>query len=117
MNFKLIIAFGSRVTGNSSDESDYDFAVLPNTELTLSDRTDIAEYIANKYMINEDKIDLIDLSCASPILKFEIAQKGKLIEGNTFDFTRFKVHAFKQYADTAKFRKIRSSILLKDYVK
>ncbi len=114
---RIIIAFGSQISDRAVARSDFDFAVYSIKPLTLSDRTDISEYLSKKLNINEDKIDLIDLASASPILKFEIAKHGKLIEGDNFDFIRFKVRAFKEYQDTAKFRRMREQVMLKNYVK
>ena len=117
MKASLIIAFGSRVNGRATEKSDFDFGVLAKKPLSLSERTDLAYHIAQKLNINEDKIDLVDLSTASPILKFEVARIGKLVEGDNFDFIRFKVRAMKEYQDTAKFRLIRRSVIAQSYVK
>jgi predicted nucleotidyltransferase len=115
MKKPLIIAFGSQVTEKSTSQSDFDFAVLADKSLTLSERTNYIEHISKANKINEDKIDLIDLTSALPILKFEIAQNGKLIEGSYEDFIRFKVRAFKEYVDTAKFRRLREQMMIKNY--
>ncbi len=112
----VIIAFGSQISGRTTAMSDFDFGVYSEKPLSLSDRTDMAEFLSKKLKINEDKIDLIDLSSASPLLKFEVAKKGRLIQGDTFNFIRFKVHAFKEYTDTAKFRRFREKHMLKNYV-
>ena len=115
MKKTLIIAFGSRVSGRFVEGSDFDFAVLGSAPLTLGDRTEISEYLANKLSINEDKIDLVDLRTASPILKFEVAKNGRLVDGEYVDFIRFKVRAFKEYVDTAKFRRMREKVMMKKY--
>lgn len=111
----LIIAFGSQVKGVAHTTSDFDFAVLMDKPLTLSVRTDISEYLSHKLNINEDKIDLVDLSAASPLLKFEVARNGKIVEGEYFDLIRFKVRAFKEYVDTAKFRRMREKVMMNKY--
>lgn len=111
----LIIAFGSQISGRSVEKSDFDFAILADKSLSLSDRVDISEYLAKKFNINEDKIDIVDLYTASPILKFEVAQKGNFIDGEHADFIRFKVRAFKEYVDTAKFRRMREKVIMKNY--
>ena len=111
----LIVAFGSQISGRSIEGSDFDFAVLADKPLSLSDRTDISEYLSGKCNINEDKIDLVDVSTASPILKFEIAKNGKLVDGEYSDFIRFKVRAFKEYVDTAKFRRMREKVMMKNH--
>ena len=115
MTKPLIIAFGSQVTGKATDKSDHDFGVLKDEPLSLSDRVDTGGYIAKKLGIDEDKIDLIDLRSASPLLKFEVARNGKLVDGEHFDFIRFKVRAMKEYVDTAKFRRLREKVMMNKY--
>jgi uncharacterized protein len=116
MTKPLIVSFGSRVSGKFTSASDFDFGVYTGRPLSLSERTDFVESISKKLQINEDKVDLIDLSSVSPLLKFEVAKKGQLIDGDTFDFIRFKVRAFKEYTDTAKFRRFREKNLMKNHV-
>lgn len=113
---RLIIAFGSQISQKNTSGSDFDIAVLVKKPLTLTERTRLCRYLAKKLNINEDKIDLTDLYTASPILLYEVAKKGKLLEGNAFDFIRFKVRAWKIYQDTAKFR-VLSERMIKKYVK
>ena len=113
---KLIISFGSQATGRANAMSDFDIAVLYDKKLTLTQMTQISHRLAKKLKINEDKIDLVDLNTASPLLSYEVAQNGKLIEGSNFDFIRFKVRAWKVYLDTAKFRRIGEQ-MIKNYVK
>lgn len=116
MKKPLIIAFGSQTRGTATAMSDSDFAVFAGKPLSLAERSAISEFLSKRFNLNEDKIDLIDLSSVSPLLKFEVAKKGKLVEGETFDFTRFKVRAFKEYQDTAKFRRLRERRMMKNYV-
>lgn len=116
MNSPLIIAFGSQIKGTATAASDHDFGVFAGYLLSLEERSDIAGSLAQKFSLNEDLIDLVDLSSVSPILKFEVAKHGKLIQGSEFDFIRFKVRAFKEYQDTAKFRRMRERIMLKNHV-
>lgn len=115
MKQPLIIAFGSQVTGRSTKKSDFDFGVLADRQLSLSDRADLSESLAKTQSVHEDSIDLVDLNLASPILKFEVAKSGKLVSGDYVDFIRFKVRAFKEYVDTAKFRRIREQSIMKKY--
>jgi predicted nucleotidyltransferase len=116
MSIKLLIAFGSRVTGRATSSSDFDFGVLADGALSLADRTDISGRLAKKFSVNEDKIDLVDLYTANPMIKFEVARNGKLVEGATFDFIRFKVRAMKEFQDTAKFRRMRERVMLQAHV-
>ncbi len=116
MEKPLIIAFGSQVTGRATALSDYDFGAFSGKPLSLEERSMLSEYLANKFKLNEDRVDLVDLSVASPILKFEVAKRGKLVEGSDFDFIRYKVHAFKEYQNTAKFRRMRERVMMQNHV-
>ncbi|MBI3589389.1 MAG: nucleotidyltransferase domain-containing protein [Candidatus Liptonbacteria bacterium] len=113
----LIIAFGSQTQGTSSSASDFDLAVLSHHPLTLDDKYSLTNELALKLKVSEDKIDLIDLWDAPPLLQYQIATKGQLIEGSDFDFLRFKVLAWKRYQDTAKFRRAREKSLANTYAK
>ena len=116
MKKPLIIAFGSQQTNFARADSDFDFAILTEKPLSLAVRTKISERLSRKFKINEDKIDITDLSTASPLLLYEVSKKGKLIEGDSFDFIRFKVRAWKIYQDTRKFRILKEK-MVKNYVK
>ncbi|TSC77451.1 MAG: hypothetical protein G01um101429_1048 [Parcubacteria group bacterium Gr01-1014_29] len=108
---KLLILFGSRARGTQGRISDTDVAVLADRPLTVRDKGVIAEQVAPTLHVSEDEIDIVDLQSASPLLQYHVAEEGKLLRGNTFDFTRFKVLAWKRYLDTARFRKARHESL------
>ena len=110
----LIILFGSRARGQAGKLSDTDIAVLSDHELDLAERGEIAVQMARQVGGHEDKIDVVDLRTASPLLQHEVAKHGKLISGSEHDFFRFRVLAWKRYQDTAKFRKKREQVL-KEY--
>lgn len=114
-NIKLIILFGSQARKSAGAISDTDVAVLADHPLTLEEKSDLSEKLAKKLKVPEDKVDLIDLWSAPPLLEHQIAQHGKLLEGKEFDFVRFKVLAWKRYQDTAKFRRARERALAQKY--
>lgn len=115
MNIKLVILFGSQASHKAGAGSDTDVAVLADRAMALEDKAELRERLAVKLGASEDKIDLIDLWSAPPLLQHQIAQNGRLVEGETADFIRFKVLAWKRYQDTAKFRRIREQVLNKEY--
>ena len=104
MKINLIILFGSQISGHTKPGSDVDVAVLADKPLTIQDKADISENIAQQMSVSSDLIDMVDLNAASPLLQYSIAQTGRLFLGNKDDFLRFKVLAWKRYQDTAKFR-------------
>lgn len=116
-NIKLIILFGSRATGKAGKYSDADVAVLADHSLTIEEKIELGEKIANKLGINDEVVDIVDIWSAPPLLQYQIAKAGKLLEGRETDFLRFKVLAWKRYQGTAKFRRIRDETLRKAYAK
>ncbi|MDP3795057.1 MAG: nucleotidyltransferase domain-containing protein [bacterium] len=107
----LIILFGSQATGKRRPGSDTDVAVLSDHQLTLKEKTNLTVKLADALKVSDENIDLVDLWNASPLLQFEVARSGRLLSGDPFLFTRFRVLAFKRYADTAKFRRLREKLM------
>lgn len=114
---KLLVLFGSQATGKAGKNSDTDVAVLSDGELTLAEKGEIGIEAGKILHVSEDKIDVIDIRRASPLLQQEIAQSGKLLYGDPFDFLRFRVLAWKRYQDTAKFRRARERAFAQYYGK
>ena len=114
-NKRLIILFGSKAKGVSGGRSDTDIAVLDVHSLGIREKMKIGEEMAERLNVSEDDLDVVDLWTASPLLQYEVAEHGKLIEGDEFDFLRFRVLAWKRYQDTAKFRRLREKVLAQKY--
>ncbi len=110
-SLKLIILFGSQATGTAGEKSDTDIAVLGDRPLTLDERSRLEEEYAVHFSVSAERIDLTDLSIAPPLLRYQVAQSGKLLHGTEDDFIRFKVLAWKQYLNTEKFRRYRQQSL------
>lgn len=113
LNISLIILFGSQATRTLSQKSDFDIAVFSRKSLDIKARSQLLSVLAEKFNIDEDKIDLVEISNASPLLQFQISSQGKLLWGDSLDFVRFKVLAWKRYLDTAKLRNAREKHLRK----
>ena len=113
INVELVIAFGSQITGNANRNSDVDIAVLRTQNLNLKERGGLTDSLAKQYQFNEDKIDLVEIKNASPLLRFQISKHGKLLWGNKEIYNRFKILAWRQYLDTERLREVRKTILKK----
>ncbi len=78
----VIIAylFGSRAKGHSVSESDYDIAVLlEKQDTSIIDEIKLALDIAEALKIPVDKIDIVLLNKADPLLKYRVLKEGKII--------------------------------------
>ena len=111
----LFILFGSRNKGYARESSDFDIGVVADRPLDQQEKNNYSEAIAKEFSFDEDKIDIVDLNEASPLLQMEAARSGKLLKGNEYDFFKFKLLAWKRYQHTAKFRRMRQENLQKIY--
>ena len=97
---QLTLLFGSVVSGRIHSKSDIDLAFLfdgPADILTLTNRV--------IRLLHTDRVDVVDLRHASPLLKFSAAKQGTLLYERTPGlFNSFYSLAFRRYVDTQKMR-------------
>lgn len=97
---QLVLLFGSIAKGTFHRKSDIDLGFLfdePVDVLTLTN--EVAK------LLHSDRVDVVDLRRASPLLKFSAAQKGKILhERSDGLFNEFLSLAFRMYIDTKKLR-------------
>lgn len=97
---RLVLLFGSAVSGKIHKKSDIDLAFLfdkPVDILTLTNRI--------IRLLHTDTVDVVDLKRASPLLKFSAVKSGMLLyEREPGMFHEFYSLAFRRYIDTKKLR-------------
>lgn len=99
---RLIVLFGSQVTGRTHPESDVDVAVWLTRSLSASRRTRLWMELSDAFRA---EIDLTVLNHAEPLLLSHVARKGQLLyENKRWAWQEFKGYAFRYYEDTRKFR-------------
>jgi len=67
---ELILVFGSQVQGTIHPESDVDIAVYSKHVLTEAEKINITYELCN--ILQTEKVDLVDIKTASPLLKKKI---------------------------------------------
>jgi len=97
---RLVLLFGSVASGREYQDSDIDLGFLfdkPIDILGLTNRV--------IQLLRTDRVDVIDLSRASPLLKFSAIRQGKvLFEQAPGLFNTFQSLTFRIYVDTKKMR-------------
>lgn len=76
-NLELLVYFGSYLTEYYNVDSDIDIAFLCSVSLNKEDRNKLHEALILFHRKSE--IDLVDLKTADPVLKYEVAIKGKIL--------------------------------------
>ncbi len=115
MNIQLAILHGSRATGNTHANSDWDVAVLGNRKLDIKDKLALMDRFGEQLGIPAEKIDIADLNSDSPLLRYRVAMEGKILEGNMLDFRKFQIRAWKDYLNNQKMFDLRSKFLNKAF--
>ena len=99
-DLELIVLFGSAASGRARPRSDVDVAVLNRGGADLD-----ALFLALAPRLKTDRLDLVDLRRAGPLLAFEVARSGVvLFERSPGVFRQFQSLASRRYADTKKLR-------------
>lgn len=113
--FKFIILFGSAAKGTMKDSSDVDVAVLQehNVPINYSDYDHLYKIVESLYPTTNRMIDLVDLSTANPLLRYEAVMDGKLLQGNELDFAEYKLFAFKDYIDSQSLLVLEKKLIAK----
>lgn len=107
LNIKLALLFGSQVTGKIHKESDVDIAVLTENSISPMELAQLAFAISEKLKI--EKIELVDLRCASPFLLKQIASKSILLyEAEQGMCNDFRVYSYKLYMETRPLYELRA---------
>lgn len=97
-NMELLVVFGSYASNKNNQGSDLDLGYKCFDFLTESEEIELLNELSQFY--KRVDIDLVNLTKAEPILKVEIAKKGKLLYGSKEKFEKFSIYAAGIYADT-----------------
>lgn len=102
-DLRLLVLFGSAARDRASSESDIDLAVQCDGPADLD-----AFYLALAPRLGTDRLDLIDLRRAGPLLAMAVARTGRpLFERERGAFREFQSLASRRYCDTDKLRRAR----------
>lgn len=116
-NIKLALLFGSQVTGKIHKESDVDIAIFTKKSISPMELARLNFTISEK--LKTDKIELVDLRCATPFLLKQIALKSILLfEEKLGIYDDFRVYSFKLYMEAKPLYELRYKSLnnyLKNY--
>jgi predicted nucleotidyltransferase len=96
---RLIVAFGSRVTGRSHAGSDLDLAVLPKPGKSISMRS-FGELAADlSRVFPQVEVDLSVIPYADALFLKKIFETAVLLSGEETDFRRYRVYAFRRFSE------------------
>ncbi len=95
---RVILQFGSTVTGTTHDRSDLDLAVqLDTPDVSLETILEIQDALQSRFSGRE--VDVAILNQADPLFRKKIMEGCRMLFGTSHDFARLRLYAFKTYQD------------------
>ena len=100
---RLVLLFGSLASGKGHKRSDIDLGFLFDGHV---DTIELTNRVSRA--LRAENVDVVDLGCASPLLRFAAAQKSiVLYEREPGLFSQFYSLSYRMYVDTKKLRTAR----------
>jgi len=112
MHVRLLVAFGSRVTGTPppADHSDLDLAILPAHD---RERSFFEYYTELSAIFRHESLDLSFLNKADPLFRYEIMKNAMLLFGDIDDFLEYRAFAYKDFIDSEDLRTLEERLFQK----
>ena len=103
---RLVILFGSQVSGRTHQESDYDIAYLSNRELSIEEEGHFILSLMPILRVKDERlVNLINVRTSGPLMLHSITNKGRvLFEQKPSLFLSLKLYAWKIFIDSQSFR-------------
>ncbi|ARV60043.1 hypothetical protein BZZ01_16700 [Nostocales cyanobacterium HT-58-2] len=109
---KMLVLFGSRATGKTHANSDWDFAVLCDEEERKNHTKDndwswfeIPLLLGDIFRINHEQIDVVELNNCSWLIAHFVARDGILLyEKDRGGFEYFRLTSLRPESEMKKFR-------------
>jgi uncharacterized protein len=116
---KMLVLFGSRATGNTNANSDWDFAVLCDeeqrhnyTQNNISVLFELPMLIGEVLKINPEHIDVVELNQCSWLISHFVARDGIIIfEKYPGEFEDFRLTSLQPESELKKFRQEQHRII------
>jgi uncharacterized protein len=95
---KLVLLFGSQVSGKTNKESDFDVAYLSKKNLSFDEENYLNYEFTN--IFQHDRVDTVNIKKASPLLLFGIFRECRvLFEQDDLIFPTYRAYVFKKYVE------------------
>ena len=99
---RLILQFGSTVSGHTHPRSDVDIAVLlESANLSLHDHAELLHDLQSLFADRD--VDLVILNRADPLLLKQVSDRFVCLYGSERELQRFRLLAFKRYQDHRRY--------------
>jgi len=100
-SIELLLLFGSQVSKKTHPESDFDIGYLSKKTLSIEEEGKLMIEIAQVLKIPLEKIELVSLRGASPLLLKEVFTNSLVLYAkDDLIFDRYKIYAFRYFEES-----------------
>jgi predicted nucleotidyltransferase len=104
-NLRLVLLFGSFVTGKLRPESDIDIAVkFPDVQSAREHFFDVMVKLQGIFL--DRKVDLALINTADPLFLKKILENCQLLYGTEGNLHKLRLYAFKRYIDHKRYLRL-----------
>lgn len=96
---RMVVAFGSAVTGKTHPRSDLDLAVLPEAGVEFSVGEWLRLWGDLDRILAPWEVDLADLARADPLFLRKVFETAVLLYGDEREFRWYRVYAFRRFSE------------------
>ena len=98
---ELVLLFGSRISGKTHKESDYDIGYLSSRPLGLIEEGKLIIDLMPVLEVNDERlINLVNIKKSTPLLLYSMTAKCQILhEGQPALFANLRAAAFKEYLE------------------
>ncbi|MEI6587338.1 MAG: nucleotidyltransferase domain-containing protein [Candidatus Moraniibacteriota bacterium] len=107
-DLKLLLLFGSQVSGKTHPMSDFDFGFVSKKELSYGTMGGLSVDLSR---LVEKEADVVDLKNAGPLLKYEITKNNKILYDAKNEYEYFFVIAMREYFEAKRLFEMRDRMV------
>lgn len=96
---RLSILYGSRAIGKNGADSDADVAILAEHALSFAVMHAIREALSPVLGVRAEKVDIVDIRSAPPLLAFHIVRDGTKLAGSEREYDEMYRRSMARYFD------------------
>lgn len=112
-NLKLLLFFGSQVSGKTHKFSDFDFGYLGKKADSYRKSAELLLSLAKIIHQKEDKVDVANLEQLPPLLKYEVLKNNQILYQENNAYSEFFVNALKDYFQSGRLFNLQATVINK----
>ena len=106
-DLKLLLLFGSQVSGKTHPMSDFDFGYIGKKDMSYQERGNLDDDLSR---LVKGEVDTVDLKNGNPFLLKEIAKNNRVFFEENGSYADFFSTAFREYFDAEPILRVQEII-------